>query len=99
MSKNNLYLTKDAGYDVNVGRYYVILLMLKDRKEYKIMVQCKEYHVNKMEAEDLTIEFLDDKLHSTKQLPYEKGLFQEIELMGCTTFEEMKDEEMTSGAI
>ena len=99
MNKFQVYATNENGYDVKVNKYYVTLSLYLAKTEYNVIVQCDDYTIATMEPTNLTIEFLDDRWHN-KVMAYDKALFDEIEVMACGLFEEMKDEEKsTSGAV
>ena len=98
MTNFELIVTNEMGYDHSFHKYYVTLKLIRNRKEYQVYVQCDNYDMIKMEAKNLTIEFLDEN-RMLQKFPYDKEMFQEIEIMGCQMFEEMLEEDRNSGAV
>lgn len=94
-----LAVSKLIGYDEKSNKYYVQLIMFQDKNEYVVDCQCDDYNVIQMEPENLTISFMNDRYDSVN-IPYEREMFQEIEMMACQMFEDMKEEEQhVSGAV
>lgn len=99
MNKFNLAVTEEMGFDVDSNKYYVVLKMFKAKREYEVVVQCTNYNIKEWTPQDLTIEFLNESRTSVEKIPYDKDLFQEIEIMACQMFEEMIGEDHQSGAV
>lgn len=89
----NVYATSENGFDNTTKRYYVTLLLLYGKKEYNVIVQCDDYDVQKTDAKNLTIEFLDENYNSNIKMPFHEELFDEIELLALGMFEDLKKEE------
>ena len=101
ISKNTIKTTADIGFDRETGRYYVLfdLYVHKIQQAFVVSAQCEDYDLIEDTMKNFTIEFLSYKDNNNVPFPYDKALFQEIELAAMEVFADLKAEEKTGQMI
>lgn len=92
-----IYPSSDLGFDETTYRYYVALYLCHFKKEYIVYVSCDDYNPDTFEATNMTIEFLTYEDSNNTEVPYDAYLFEELEIVACEMFKDIKEERVTVG--
>lgn len=99
-SKCNVWPAGDQGFCKDTLRYHCLLYVAVQQEDFFVDVSCEDYNMITEEPVNLAIQCLTYKEMNPIDLPYDKELFNEIEEVAKTMFEDMKLEESgVSGAI